>query len=481
MKTQLTPHPEGSIRELWNISLPLMISTLASLFMIFTDRIFLAHYSIETLNASVNAGTFAWGLMAGFGMIAAMSEVFVSQYNGARKWKKLGSPVWQMIWISLFSVFFFIPLAMWGAPLIFGHDRYAGLEIDYFRLLMVFSPGYVLMMAFSGFFIGRGKTKVMIWLAIVANLLNITLDWALIFGIPGIVPEMGIKGAAIATCFGYLFESAALGYLFLKKENRELFGTGNWRLDWVEMKKCLKVGVPQGVFYALEIFGWAVFYWMMAATSEKHITISSICQSFTILLSFFSDGLSRGAAAVAGNFIGSNRIGLVSKVLKSGFILITLFSLATALIFFIDPMDTIRALFLPDLDASLQSSLQVCLTLAFAYIFFEGLRWVSSGLLIAAGDTLFLLIAGSLSVWVFLLAPVYWIVVKHGQPIEYAWALTVIYSALFFLIYWIRFSQGSWKKIDLISAKVPQEDTRRDTRLLNADPTPLDPSRSPQE
>src|SRR5271163_4406056 len=112
MQNSLTRYPEGSIRELWTISLPLMVSTLAMLFMIFTDRIFLAHYSIGALNASVNAGTLAWAFMAGLGMVTAMSEVFVAQYNGAKLPKRIGSPVWQMIWFSLFSVSLCIPLAL---------------------------------------------------------------------------------------------------------------------------------------------------------------------------------------------------------------------------------------------------------------------------------------------------------------------------------------------------------------------------------
>ena len=456
MYNNLTRHPEGSIRELWTISLPLMISTLASLFMIFTDRIFLAHYSIEALNASVNSGTFAWALMAGVGMITAMSEVFVAQYNGARNYKRIGIPVWQMVWFAVFSILFFLPMAIWGADAIFGTDRYADLEIGYFRILMIFSPGYALMMAFSGFFIGRGKTKMMIWLAILANLTNIVLDRALIFGIPGVIPEMGIQGAAIATCFGYLFESVVLGYFFLKKENREQFGAGCWQINWKEMRKCCRIGFPQGVFYSLEVFGWAVFYWLMTDLGEKHITISSICQSFTILLSFFSDGLSRGAAAVAGNFIGSQRQALVKKVLKSGFILICLFSVSTLLVFIVDPVDTAKLLFIENLDPGYQVSLKICMVFAFTYIFFEGLRWVLSGLLIAAGDTLFLLVAGSLSVWVFLLAPIYWIVVRQHLPVEYAWGLTILYAALFLAIYWIRFNYGSWQKINLINPEQQQ-------------------------
>src|SRR5579872_2631850 len=100
----ITRYPEGSIRELWTVSYPLMISTLATLFMLFTDRIFLAHYSLSALNASVNAGTLAWAFMGGFSMITAMSEVFVAQYNGARQYLRIGAPVWQMIWLSLFSL-----------------------------------------------------------------------------------------------------------------------------------------------------------------------------------------------------------------------------------------------------------------------------------------------------------------------------------------------------------------------------------------
>jgi MATE family multidrug resistance protein len=450
----LTRYPVGSIRELWSISLPLMISTLATLFMIFTDRIFLAHYSVGALNATVNAGTLAWALMAGIGMITAMSEVFVAQYNGAKKYDRLGVPVWQMIWFSLFSFALFIPLSIWGAPAIFSGDRYAGMEIVYFRWLILFGPSYALMTAFAGFFIGRGKTQVMILLAVVANLINIVLDWVLIFGIPGWVPEMGIQGAAMATCFGYFFEAAVLAYLFLSKENRTNYGTGNWQLNWAEMKKCWKVGIPQGVFCALEIFGWAVFYWMMTSLGDKHITVSSICQSFAILLSFYCEGLSKGAAAVAGNLIGARQHDLVSKVFRSGFFLLVFFALVTSVFLVVDPVDTVRVLFFEHLDAfdvSLQDSLRTCMIFTFIYMFFDGLRWVFSGLLVAAGDTLFLLVVGSLSVWVFLLTPVYLIVVRNALPVEYAWGLATVYASVFFVIYWLRFRQGAWRKIDLVT------------------------------
>ncbi|MBX9744465.1 MAG: MATE family efflux transporter [Chlamydiales bacterium] len=453
----LTRYPEGSIRELWSISLPLMISMLASLFMIFTDRIFLARYSLASLNAAVTAGTLAWALIVGVGMLTAMSEIFVAQYNGAKQYDRLGTPVWQMIWVSLFSSLFFIPIAIWAGPLFFQGNLYADLEIEMFRWLLLFGPSYALMTTLSGFFIGRGKTKMLVILAVSANMINIALDWTLIFGIPGIIPEMGIRGAAIATSIGYIFEAAVLACVFLRKSNRKLYGTGHYQLNKTELKKCCKVGFPQGIFCSLEVCGWAVFYNFMTQLGDKHITISSICQSVIILFSFFFDGLSRGAAAVAGNLIGAGKRELVSKVLTSGVILLIIFNSIVGAFLILDPDDTIRLLFFNDdfsasMDSSFQNALRTCLLFSFGYLLFEGIRWLLSGLLVAAGDTVFLLIAGSLSVWLLLLAPVYVIVVQGGLTVEYAWGFALLYSIALLIIYAFRFKWGRWKNIDLIQS-----------------------------
>ncbi len=477
----LTRYPEGSLRELWSISLPLMISTLSSLFMLFTDRIFLAHYSLPSLNAAVTAGTLAWVFMGGVGMLTGMSEIFVAQYNGARQYEKLGVSVWQMIWVSLFSLIFFIPAGIWGASLFFKGNLYANLEIEMFRWLMFFGPSYAFMMTLSGFFIGRGKTKMLVCLAITANLINIVLDRALIFGIPGLIPEMGIRGAAIATCFGYMFEAVILACIFLRKQNRACYGAGRYQINWTEMKKCCKVGFPQGIFCSLEVFGWAIFYWLMTELGEMHITISSICQSIIILLSFFYDGLSRGAAAVTGNLIGAGKREFVGKVLRSGSILLLIFNAISGVFLILDPDDTVRLLFLEkgastSINPAFQDALKTCLAYSFLYLFFEGLRWLISGVLVAAGDTLFLLIAGSLSVWFLLLAPVFLIVVQGRMAVEYAWGLAAVYSALLLFVYWLRFKWGKWKTIDLIqdsSSSLPEISIKDGEGTLSRENAPL--------
>src|SRR5262245_38661184 len=115
----LTKYQEGSLKELWSISFPLMITSFSVMLMLFVDRLMLAHYGIEAHNAAVTATTLGWAFLFGAGALTGIAEVFVAQYNGANQKQRLGEPVWQMIWLSLGTALCFIPLALWGTNLFF--------------------------------------------------------------------------------------------------------------------------------------------------------------------------------------------------------------------------------------------------------------------------------------------------------------------------------------------------------------------------
>lgn len=451
----LTKHKEGSFRELWAISLPLMITAFSTVLMIFVDRLFLAHYSLEAHNAVVNASTMAWVFVYSSMAIAGMAEVFVSQYNGAKRNHDVARPVWQMIWYSLMTTAFFIPLGIWGSHAIYHDTTFEDMATQYFSWMVCFGPIFTLYSALAAFYIGRGKTALVTYLSLFANLINALLDYAMIFGIEGVFPKMGVLGAAIATCIGQLIQASILLLLFLRPSNRKTFGTSFWRLDIPLFRRCLRIGVPPAVFYSIETFGWAIFYEMMASLGGAHITVSGICNSMFILLSFFADGLSKGASVVAGNCLGARCPNLINNTLIAGgrFHLIFFCVMAITLLGFPDAIlslffsDSINSTFTPELTSSLKTGL---LFLMF-YMFFEGIRWLISGLLTAAGDTMFILIAGSVLVWVCLVFPVYLFVVKMHGTVETAWLIAVVYSILGLATYAWRFFQGAWKKIDLLT------------------------------
>ena len=455
----------GNLRELWKVSYPMMVMFLSMSLMIFVDRLFLSWYSTEALNAAVQAGTLSWAMIVGWLTMASMSEVFVAQYNGSNQREKIGRPVWQMIWLCMISFIFFIPMAIWGSPIIY-NVKTAPLSLDFFRYLMFFGPMFALVPGIGGFFVGRGSTQVMQYMAILGNLINIILDPIFIFGIPGIIPQMGVIGAAIATGIGTTVQAIILFFIFMRKENQKTYHTNDIILRPSLLLKSITVGLPPSVFIALELIGWAVFYHLMAEISEVHIFVSGVCQTIFILFMFFGMGLEKGAIAVVGNLIGAGAHEQVQYVFKSGIRLITYFTLliATFLIvfpnplinwFFIHPAGEIPQIsFTGDDLIQVKSLIRIGMIFILGQMFFEYCRWLLNGILTAAGDTLFLLFSGVISVWSFLILPTYFFVVLPKAPLIYAFSIWVVYSSLSVVIMYARYRTGKWKKKNLIKEDI---------------------------
>lgn len=434
----ITKHQEGSIRELWALSFPLMLSSFSVLMMIFSDRWFLAQYSTSAHNAAVAATTFGWSFIFGWMCLAGISEVFVAQYNGAGLRHKLGEPVWQMIWLAIVSWLFFIPLSYWGPALFFGEGMESALERDYFGIMLLFGPFYVFYAALCGFFIGQGKAKLITWVVVCANLFNILMDWILIFGIEGWIPSFGVKGAAIATSLATLFQGLVLAIVFLNSENRAQCGTSSWKLNVKAMMECVKVGLPTSFFIIAEILAFGCYYMMMREKGVVYITVAGICQSMLILFFFFPEGINKATTAIVGNMIGAGRSHLIPKVMKAGVILNGLFMVFVTVSFFFG-VPLIIAQFLPLAEPAfieeIQDSLQISLLLFAVFIGLEGLRMQLSGILTACGDTMFLLISGTGLVWVCMWLPVYLLIAKGTAPVETGAVICLCYCVAVCLVY----------------------------------------------
>lgn len=450
--------------QLWKISYPMMISFFSMMLMIFVDRLFLAKFSTEALNASVKAGTLSWGILLGWVTMASMSEVYVSQFNGGKQFSRIGSAVWQMIWVTLASYLFYIPFAIWGVGYIYD-PLVQPQEYTFLQVLMFFGPAFSLVPAIGGFFIGQGKTLIMQWMAILGNAINIILDPIFIFGVGDIIPSMGILGAGIATGLGTLIQAVILFFLFLRQKNREAFGTDEFHVDRELLFNSIRVGLPPSIFVSLELFGWALFYHFMDRVGAIHIYVSSVCQSILMLFLFFGMGIEKGAIALSGNAIGAGNKDSIKKILYAGIFLITAFSFFATLflVIFPEPMiawfinnpETLEhnLLFTLEEFASIEPLIKIGLVYILFYIVFENIRWVLNGILTAAGDTMFLLISGVAGVWLFLLAPTYFFIVRPKASIEYAFIIWVAYAFISMLIIFARFLQGKWKDKTLIKER----------------------------
>lgn len=440
---KLTRYPLGSLRELWAISLPLMISLLSGSMMLFLDRMLLAQASIDFLNACTNAGILAQAIQFPFISTTSIAEVFVGQYNGAGKTEKIGEPVWQMIWLSILTTFVFVPLGLFAGAHIFTDPTYGALENDYFRWILLFGPFFCLATALSTFFIGQGLLKLVTITVVLANVINVGLDLMLI-------PVYGIAGAAIATGISQIFQCIVLFMAFLSRKNRSEKGTALWMLKVKSMWQCLAVGLPNAVAHALEIFGWWVFFRMMTGLGHEYITVVAVAQSIFFLFTFITEAVSKGASAIAANLIGAKRWDLVWKLLRSGlrFYIQVFIVLGLVLVVYPDPM---IHWFLPVEEGNthlIQLVKSACLWV-WVFFLFDGITWLVVGLLTAAGDTKFVMKVAGVNVWLFALVPIYIFNVTLGHTADVAWFITAFYGLMNAGIFLARFRTEKWRAIQL--------------------------------
>ncbi|MBS0622629.1 MAG: MATE family efflux transporter [Verrucomicrobia bacterium] len=460
----LTKYPEGSVRELLSVAFPLMLSSLSALFMVFVDRLFLAHYSKDAMSSAVTAGTAWWGIGGSCMILASMAEVFVAQYNGGKLYERIGRPVWQMIWLSIGSIGIMLPIACWGGLLLFYNSPNFALENEYFFWMTLFAPTWALGAALSAFWVGRGKTRMVTLMALGVNGVNIFLDWLLIFGVEGVISPMGIKGAAIATSCGSMVQVIIFFILFMRSKNRTLYRTFDYRFYWGEFWRCVRVGGPQSALFFIECVGWAYFYVFISSLGRSHIYVAGICQSVLILFFFVAEGIGRGAAALSGNFIGAKQHQTVFKVFRSGLKIHLLFFCLFAVFFAFWP-DPFVKLFISDAfgkfselsveaqgieQSAMVESLVMTLRICLFYLLFECVRWLISGILTAAGDTLFLLVVGVGMVPLGLLLPTYLFVNVGGGGVMGAFVIAVFYVVVVSALFYFRFAGCKWQKIALV-------------------------------
>ena len=197
-------YPQASLSELWFLSYPLIVTMASQVVMQFVDRMFLAWYSHEALAACVPAGVLAMTFSAMFMGLASYTSVFISQYYAKKKYASVTVSLWQGIFLAVLSSLVLAGLTPGGIAVInaFGHEEAVRLlEIKYFVILNIFGGLAVINNALASFFSGRGKTKIPMWATVVGNLVNIGLDYVMIFGKLGF-PAMGIEGAAWGTVIG---------------------------------------------------------------------------------------------------------------------------------------------------------------------------------------------------------------------------------------------------------------------------------------
>ncbi len=453
---QLTRYSEGSVQELWAISYPLILSIFSVNMMVFFDRLILARYNTGAMNAAVLAWLIFSIFQVGAMGIASIAEVFVGQYNGAKKLNKMGEPVWQMIWFSLMTGFIFMPLGLFAGPVFIPNPEYAAEGVPFFKILMLFGPIFPMSAALSAFFIGRGRVKLVMFATVLSNILNILLDLLLIFGIDNCLPALGTKGAAIATGFAQTVQTVLLMGVFLRYRHREAYGTHQWRFKPKLFLRVLHVGIPNALANVMDAIAWGVLIQILAFVSVDHVTAFTIGDSFSVLFVVGFLGLQKGITTVAANYIGANREEVLSRILRSSIKIILMIMLFLMIPFFFFSEKLANLFLNPDslliLNEVLKTQVAIALRWLWVYFMFDAVSSMIGGILTAAGDTKFVMWMSSVSPWVFSVIPTAICVIYFDASPMMTWILWATYGFLNAVCFFVRYKNKRWNAMQSLHA-----------------------------
>jgi MATE family multidrug resistance protein len=303
-------HTRGGYREVLKIAIPLVLSTGSLSIQHFVDRMFLTWYSPEAIAAALPAGLINFSLMSIFIGTAAYVNTFVAQYYGAKRYERIGPAVWQGLYFALIAGLLVLPFHAL-ADHIFSFGRHAPevqiLEVQYFRILLFCTFPLTAASALASFFAGRGKTWVVMWVNIISTASNIILDYGLIFGNWGL-PELGMKGAAIATLLALCIRFILYAILICQKKYHQKYNVHiGYKWDPDLFKRLLKYGLPNGLTFCLDLIGFTIFVMIVGRFGTNPLAATNITFNINSLAFMPMMGFGMAVSILVGQHLGENR------------------------------------------------------------------------------------------------------------------------------------------------------------------------------
>ncbi|MDR1031521.1 MAG: MATE family efflux transporter [Holosporales bacterium] len=421
-----------SLRSVIRITLPAMLTSASVNLMYVIDRFMLAGYSIDAMNASVSAGNFVAIFTLAFIGMASSAETFVGQYNGARQYSKIATPVWQMIYLSLASAAVTLPLAYFSEQINFLPPYYLKDGIEYQQTLMYWAFLPPIKAALAAFFIGQGKTRIVTAAVILGVVSNVGLDYILIYGIRDIIPRLGCRGAAIATVASEFIQIVMLASLFVSAKNCKVHKVlKNRQFDKKLFDGCCRIGWPLALGNFMAMLAWYILQVIMSYVSKQAVTVYNIGINLYIFFIFLGEGVNKGAVAICSNMIGRDDLVSIEKTRKI-FVKISVFfglTIAVPLVLFPEWLLSVLGC-LPDDISGLYSEIKLVTALVAIEVVFETLLLSTWGILTAGGDTRYATMVYQGCVWVLVVLPsvvLYYFDALNSVPMVYlfmmAWVL----------------------------------------------------------
>jgi putative MATE family efflux protein len=433
-------------RKIWTIAYPVIIGSIAQNLIVITDTAFLARVSETALGAAAIGGMFYMALVmigAGLGL---GTQIIIARRFGERKYAQTGTVLRHSAILALaISATLFVAYFLWGKALLTAFMHSAGVlnasvEFLNYRMFGIFFAFFNYL--FNAFYVGIARTAILSRATVLIAVVNIILDYLLVFGKFGF-PQMGVGGAALASTIAELCGMLYFLYFSFTPANYAKYRIWKFeKLSLESMRNLLLVSAPLMMQYMLSFFTWFIFFLMIERMGERPLAVSNIIRSIYQILLLPTWGFASAASSQVSYVIGCGEkesvMPLTLRIAKLALLAVMpLILLMLLLGHYVMLLYTNDVSLINDCMAVLPVIAAASLLLAPAFIFFSAISGTGSTQISFANE---MVVISFYLLFTFIIVRQPWV----STPI--VWIAEIVYSTMMGTLAFSYLRFGGWRK-----------------------------------
>lgn len=431
-----------------NLAAPIILASLSQTLMSLIDIAMVGRLGAAAVAAVGLASMFTFAISDSLNAIQAGVQTVVARREGEGRPREAGEALRSTHYFALvvgsIAGLLFVLGSRGLLPLINPDADVVAMGLSYI-LYRGPSLGLVMMgFAFYGFYNGISRPRIHLLVSVVANTLNVVLNYGLIFGHLG-MPAMGVGGAGLATTISSAV-AVALYALATRQDALRRRYPGIWRgpRQPDTLGKILRLSLPAGIQHFGVMAGFAAFMTFMGWVSTVALAATEIVINILSFSFMPATGFLFATQTLVSKSIGEGNFKRAEDSVQIATLLCLILMGSMGLVFIAAPR-FILGLFTP-VEAIVAMGvlpLQILGLVQFA----DAVGMVNFGALRGAGDNVYPAVAEIMLMWLFLL-PVTWFTAIHqGWGINAGWTALAAYIVIYAATFYLRFRRGPWRRI----------------------------------
>lgn len=422
-----------------------MLGGIAQTVLNVTDTAFLARVGEVELGASAIGGVFYFVLvMLGIG-ISIGAQIIIARRAGEGKKHAIGEIFdHTLILLTALGLVLFV-FGIYLTPTLY-HHIIKDSAVAEASIVFIHYRSYALVFTMTSFavralFIGIAETRIITYNAVLCAVLNVVLDYILIFGKLGFEP-MGIKGAGIATASAEIISALYVFiWAFYKKGMSEYYIFKFTKIAFENFKHIINISSPIVLQNLLSMGAWFLFFVFIERIGQHELAISNVVRATYMVLMTPIWGYSSATNSMVSNLIGQGRgdevLGLVKRIIKLSLLTTTIICLLNFI-----QIDFLLALTASDLKLVADALPSYYVILSAMFIFSVAI--VALMAVSGTGKTKVTMYIEIFNIGIYLLLSyIFAVVMKASLPV--VWSTEIYYWLIMGLLAWWYLKSFKWK------------------------------------